>query len=95
MCEVFWYPRCLDNICLTENTKFDYNISKRLDLSYEDIHFNKFKINEHRKGRYPKLYASQSLQIDNKRIFVILIEAYEWHERIFYIELDSEGHIIN
>ena len=55
MCEVFWYPRCLDNICLTENTKFDYNISKRLDLSYEDIHFNKFKINEHRKGRYPKL----------------------------------------
>jgi hypothetical protein len=88
---LFWYPRCLEKFNPKEYKDSHHNLSRKKELILDDIEKGKFKIKKYGKGKYPKLFVSQSLLFEQNRILVMLTKIYKWRGELYYVEMNKEG----
>jgi len=75
--DLFWPPECLEKFKIVEYDNSRYNLSEKTELNLDYIDQSTFKISKYGKGRYPKLYTSQSLLFSENRILVVLRELHK------------------
>jgi len=91
-----WYPQCFEDFRVwTKKDKLSDNISGKKELDLSDLGMELFKLKKYGKGRYPKLYVSQSLSLNDEIILVNVCEIYRWHGRYYHVKMDSNGNVID
>jgi len=91
-----WYPQCFEDFkVLTKKDRLTDNVSGKKELDMSNLDSGLFKLKKNGKGRYPKLFVSQSLSLNEEIILVNVCEIYKWHGIYYHVKMDANGNVID